>query len=91
MTILAALELEPATIALWLAVGLVCGWLAGKLMDDASYGILGDVGLGVFGALLGAGLLTFFGGVFWVSILVAFLGAAILIGAGRAIAALRSA
>ena len=91
MAIFAALELEPATIAIWLAVGLACGWLAGKVMDDASYGSLGDMGLGVFGALVGAGLLTFFGGVFWISILVAFLGAGILIGAGRAIAAIRSA
>jgi uncharacterized membrane protein YeaQ/YmgE (transglycosylase-associated protein family) len=91
LTILAALELEPATIAIWLAVGLVCGWLAGKVMEEASYGILGDLGLGVFGALVGAGLLTFFGGAFWISILVASLGAAILIVAGRAVAALRSA
>jgi uncharacterized membrane protein YeaQ/YmgE (transglycosylase-associated protein family) len=91
MTILAALELQPATIAVWLAVGLVCGWLAGKVMEEASYGILGDLGLGVVGALVGAGLLTFFGGAFWISILAAFLGAGILIGAGRAIVALRSA
>jgi len=90
MTIFAALELEPATIAIWLAAGLVCGWLAGKMMEEASYGIIGDLGLGVFGALLGAGVFTFFWGGFWMSIVVAFVGAVVLIGAGRAIVASRA-
>jgi len=91
MTIFAALELEPATIAMWLAVGLVCGWLAGKMMEEASYGIIGDLGLGVFGALLGAGVFTFFWGGLWMGILAAFVGAGVLIGAGRAIMAIRRA
>jgi len=90
MTILAA-HTSPTASHMAMVAGSSSGWLAGKVMEEASYGILGDLGLGVVGALVGAGLLTFFGGAFWISILVAFLGAGILIGAGRAVAAIRSA
>lgn len=92
MTTFAAVALDPVTIAGWLVVGLVSGWLANKVMEAPSYGMIGDVALGVLGALA-AGLLF---GVLgeadaWVwSILTAFIGACALIGGARAIAAFRS-
>jgi uncharacterized membrane protein YeaQ/YmgE (transglycosylase-associated protein family) len=39
------------------AVGLVAGWLAGKVMRGAGYGIVGDLVIGVVGACIGDWLL----------------------------------
>ena len=37
----------------WLVIGGVAGWLTGKLMRGAGYGILMDLILGLVGAVLG--------------------------------------
>ena len=37
-------------------VGLLVAWLAGHLMKNGGYGVMGDVGLGVAGSLLGGAL-----------------------------------
>ena len=67
---------------LWLVfVGLIAGWLAGMLVGGGGYGVVGDIIVGVLGALIGGWL---FGGL-WPeggllgSILVATLGAVLLI------------
>lgn len=65
----------------WLIVGLIAGWLTGKVMGGPG-GVLMDIIIGLVGALVGgflAGLLGFRpeGGLFY-TILVAFIGAAIL-------------
>ena len=65
------------------AVGLVAGWLAGMLMGGGGYGMLGDIVIGVLGALLGRFLFGSFGVVVgdgWLgAIAVATLGAVVLI------------
>jgi uncharacterized membrane protein YeaQ/YmgE (transglycosylase-associated protein family) len=73
----------------WILVGLVAGWLAGKVMKGGGYGIIVDIILGILGGLLGGwlfGMLGWWpgGGVFG-SILVAFVGALILVGLTRLI------
>jgi uncharacterized membrane protein YeaQ/YmgE (transglycosylase-associated protein family) len=73
----------------WILVGLVAGWLAGKVMKGGGYGVLVDIILGILGGLLGGwlfGVLGWWpgGGVFG-SILVAFIGAVILVGLTRLI------
>ena len=40
-----------------LVVGLVAGWLAGKIVDGSGFGILGDVIIGIAGAFIGTWLL----------------------------------
>lgn len=40
----------------FLLVGLIAGWLAGKVMRGAGYGLVGDLVVGVLGALLGGWL-----------------------------------
>ena len=36
----------------FLIIGIVAGWLAGKLMSGAGYGLIGDLVLGVIGAFV---------------------------------------
>jgi len=35
----------------WILVGLVAGWLAGKVMKGGGYGVLVDIILGILGGL----------------------------------------
>ncbi len=70
----------------WIVVGLIAGWLAGVVMRGSGYGLLGDIIIGIVGGLLGGfigtSLLHISAGVTGInlpSILVAFLGAVILI------------
>ena len=79
----------------WLLLGLVAGWLASLLMKGSGFGILGDIILGILGALVGGFLSsTLLGidvtGFNITSILVATIGAIILIGISRAISPRRS-
>jgi uncharacterized membrane protein YeaQ/YmgE (transglycosylase-associated protein family) len=47
---------------LWfLLIGLAAGWLAGRLMRGTSFGVLGDIVVGVVGALIGGFLFRTFG------------------------------
>jgi uncharacterized membrane protein YeaQ/YmgE (transglycosylase-associated protein family) len=77
-----AVVLSPGGIIAWLVVGLIAGWLAGLMMKGGGYGLLGDLILGLIGSFVGGLLLSFFvegAAGFWGSILVAFLGACVLI------------
>jgi uncharacterized membrane protein YeaQ/YmgE (transglycosylase-associated protein family) len=68
----------------WIIVGLIAGFLAGKVMKGGGYGIVVDIILGLLGAILGGwvfgllGLNTAGNGLIY-SVLVAFVGAIILI------------
>jgi len=68
---------------LWfLLVGLVAGWLAGKVMRGRSYGLVGDLVIGVVGALVGGFLFDLLGisaGGLLGAILTAFVGAIVFI------------
>ena len=37
----------------FLIIGIVAGWLAGKIMKGGGFGLIGDLVVGVIGALLG--------------------------------------
>jgi len=70
----------------WIVVGLIAGWLAGQVMRGGGYGLIGDIIVGVVGGLLGgwiaSSLLHIGAGVNGInleSILVAFVGAVILL------------
>jgi uncharacterized membrane protein YeaQ/YmgE (transglycosylase-associated protein family) len=67
----------------WLLVGLIAGWLAGKLSRGRGYGCITDVILGVLGAFIGGwifGKLGIFGGGFIYSLAAATVGAVVLVG-----------
>lgn len=76
-------------ILLWLLLGLVAGWLASVIMKtDSQQGSMTDIILGIIGAFVGGFLMNFFGqagvtGFNIYSILVATLGAVVLIWLGR--------
>jgi uncharacterized membrane protein YeaQ/YmgE (transglycosylase-associated protein family) len=66
----------------WIVVGLVAGWLAGKVMKGSGYGALVDIVLGILGGVGGwvFGMLGIWpGGGIIGSIIVAFIGAVILV------------
>jgi uncharacterized membrane protein YeaQ/YmgE (transglycosylase-associated protein family) len=51
------------SILSWIVIGLIAGWLAGMIMKGGGYGLIGNLVVGVFGALLGRFLATLlFGG-----------------------------
>ena len=37
----------------WIIVGLIAGWLAGAVMRGRGFGIIGDIVIGILGALIG--------------------------------------
>lgn len=66
----------------WIVVGLIAGWLAGRVMKGGGYGVLVDIILGILGAIVGGwvfGLLGLHAGGLIGSIIVAFVGAVILV------------
>lgn len=38
-------------------VGIIAGWLAGKIVDGTGFGLIGDLIIGVLGAFIGSWLL----------------------------------
>ena len=40
----------------FLIIGAIAGWLAGKIMSGGGYGLIGDIIVGVIGAVLGGWL-----------------------------------
>jgi len=81
----------------WLILGLIAGWLAGQFMKGGGYGMVGDIILGIIGAFVGGFLASAIfkvdavNGFDPVSIIVAFIGACIVIAISRAISPNRSA
>lgn len=73
----------------WILLGLVAGWLAGQFTRGGGYGLLGDIVLGVVGALVGGFLSSVLFGVDVTgfnlsSILIAIIGAVIVIAISHA-------
>ncbi len=45
----------------WLVVGLVAGWLSGQIMKGSGFGLVGNLVLGVIGAVVGGVLFRLVG------------------------------
>jgi len=72
----------PRGFVYWLLVGLVAGWLAGKIARGRGFGCITDIVLGIVGSFIGGWVfvkLGIFGGGFWYSLAAATLGAIILV------------
>lgn len=67
----------------FILIGLAAGWLAGQLVKGGGFGLIGDIVVGVIGALLGGFLFSTFGvstgGGLLGSLIVATIGAVVLL------------
>ena len=79
-------------ILYWIVVGLIAGWLAGRVMKGGGYGVVVDIILGILGGILGGWLF----GMLHISmgdgliggVIVAFVGAVILVWIARLLSAI---
>jgi len=67
----------------WLVIGLIAGWLAGKIARGRGFGCVGDVLLGLIGSVIGGWVFTklgiVHGNTFLFSLAAATVGAVILV------------
>jgi uncharacterized membrane protein YeaQ/YmgE (transglycosylase-associated protein family) len=82
MATFAEITLDPGGVVAWVIVGLVAGFLAGRVMTGGGYGLVGDLVAGLVGAVAcGSSLAMFVAGTSGLvgSIVAACLGACLLI------------
>jgi uncharacterized membrane protein YeaQ/YmgE (transglycosylase-associated protein family) len=76
----------PQSVLAWLLIGLIAGWLAGKLSRGRGFGCIADILIGLIGALLGGWIflkLGILGGGFIYSVAAATIGAILLVAIAR--------
>src|SRR5216683_6245371 len=75
-------QVETRSLIGWLVLGLLAGWLAGKISRGRGFGCITDIILGIVGSFIGGWVFTklgIWGGGFWYSLAAATLGAVILV------------
>jgi len=58
-------DMDTRSLLIFLCIGIVAGWLAGKIMRGSGFGLLGDMVVGVIGAWLGGWLFGMLGIATW--------------------------
>jgi uncharacterized membrane protein YeaQ/YmgE (transglycosylase-associated protein family) len=81
---LSSLNLNPGSWLAWIVVGLIAGAIASRVVAGRGFGCLADIVVGVAGAIIGGFLLSALFGAngtvgFWGSLVVAFIGAVVLL------------
>lgn len=81
---LLAVHLDPGSWLAWIVVGVIAGSVAARVVAGRGFGCIADIIVGIAGAFIGGFLLQSLFGVdgyigFWGSIIVAFIGAAVLL------------
>ena len=84
------------SIIAWLVLGAIAGFIASKIVDNSSQGLLIDIVLGIIGAFVGGYVFTLLGaapitGFNLYSVVVAIVGAVIVLAIYHAIAGRRGA
>jgi uncharacterized membrane protein YeaQ/YmgE (transglycosylase-associated protein family) len=86
MVALVSVTLDPGSILVWALIGLVAGFLASRVMTGHGMGLLGDIVVGVIGAIVGGFLARYLGVTtaatshsIVAEVIIAFLGAVILL------------
>ena len=51
----------PQSIIVWLIVGAIAGWLAGMVVKGGGFGLIGDIVVGIIGAVIAGYLLPALG------------------------------
>jgi uncharacterized membrane protein YeaQ/YmgE (transglycosylase-associated protein family) len=76
-------KMDLVGLIIWLAIGAIAGWLAGQIVEGGGYGLLGDIIVGIVGAVIAGFLLPrlgiFIGGNIIGAIINATIGACILL------------
>jgi uncharacterized membrane protein YeaQ/YmgE (transglycosylase-associated protein family) len=71
------------SIIVWLIVGAIAGWLAGKVVRGGGFGLLGDIAVGIIGSVIAGFLFPYLhislGTGFIRAVIDAFIGAVILL------------
>ncbi len=76
----------PQSLIAWVIIGLIAGWLAGKVSRGHGFGCIANIFIGLVGAVLGGWIFTklgILGGGMIYSIAAATLGAVILVTIAR--------
>jgi uncharacterized membrane protein YeaQ/YmgE (transglycosylase-associated protein family) len=76
----------PQSVIAWVIIGLIAGWLAGKVSRGRGFGCIADIILGMVGAIIGGWIfvkLGILGGGLLYSIAAATVGAVILVAIAR--------
>lgn len=70
----------------WIVIGLLAGWIAGKVSRGAGFGCLANLAIGLVGSILGGWIFSkigIFGGGFVFSLAAATVGAVVLVVGAR--------
>jgi uncharacterized membrane protein YeaQ/YmgE (transglycosylase-associated protein family) len=51
------MHISGESLLVILLVGLVAGWLAGRIVEGVGFGLIGDIAIGIVGALIGSWLM----------------------------------
>jgi uncharacterized membrane protein YeaQ/YmgE (transglycosylase-associated protein family) len=81
-TSIRTVQMEHYSLLGWLLIGLIAGWLAGKIARGQGFGCITDIVLGLVGAVLGGWLfvkLGILGGGLIYSLAAATVGAVIIV------------
>jgi uncharacterized membrane protein YeaQ/YmgE (transglycosylase-associated protein family) len=54
-------KMDPTALIIWLLIGAVAGWIAGQIMSGGGYGLVGDIVVGIVGAVIAGWLFPFLG------------------------------
>lgn len=81
--------MDPMSFIAWIVFGALAGWMASAIMKSG-HGLLEDIILGIIGAIVGGFIVNSFGGAGVTgfnlySLVVAVIGAAVVIAIGRAV------
>ncbi|MGD0834007.1 MAG: GlsB/YeaQ/YmgE family stress response membrane protein [Candidatus Dormibacteria bacterium] len=86
------ITIDPGSILIWAVIGLVAGYLASRVVTGHGMGVVADVVVGLVGALAAGFLANLVGVSFSIAgqpiitdIVVAFVGAVILLAIGQAL------
>jgi len=74
-------KMSITSLILWLVIGALAGWLAGKVMKGRGFGLFGNIVVGIVGSVIGGYLLGGFlsSAGFLGSLITSFVGAVVLI------------
>lgn len=74
--------LDGISLFWFLVIGIAAGWIAGLIMKGSGFGMVGDLIVGVLGAIVGGFLFSFFGitaGGLMGSLIMAIVGAVVFL------------